>query len=309
MSLAGAPAQAVTASAPGRIELSGQADGPRLSVALDRRASCRVEPIPTGIEVESKESLTKASAPDAAELLERSPRSLVALALALLGASQGLRVVTEWKVPAGSGIDGEAALALAVVAAVSRALGREAEPSALVTLAREVAERAGRSDEHGLHAALFGGVVLTRGHGAALEAERPAVDPGRIDESLLVVDAGPLESLEGVQAGPAEGASGAASATGPIVEALVAGRYEDVVELLAAEPGAGVAGPGQLRVMELVRGAGGAARPLGSGRLVAVWAPPGSRGPGRREAVEAALKAAGWKPLAVRVDLRGLELD
>ena len=59
-----------------------------------------------------------------------------------------------------------------------------------------------------------------------------------------------------------------------------------------------------------MRGAGGAARlAAATGRLVAVWAPPGSRGPGRREAVEAALKAAGLKPLAVRVDLRGLELD
>jgi hypothetical protein len=61
--------------------------------------------------------------------------------------------------------------------------------------------------------------------------------------------------------------------------------------------------------VDLVRAAGGAAWRLDGGRLVAVWAPPGERGPGRREAVETALKAAGLKPLAVRVDLRGLELD
>ena len=68
MSPAGAPAQVCHASAPGRLELSGRGDGPRLSVALDRRATCRVEAIPGGVEVESKESLTKASARDVGEL-------------------------------------------------------------------------------------------------------------------------------------------------------------------------------------------------------------------------------------------------
>jgi len=305
---AGAPAQAVTASAPGRLELSGEGDGPRLSVALDRRASCRVEAIQGGVEIESKESLTKASAPGVAELVDCSPRSLAAQALALLGAASGFRVVTEWKVPAGSGIEGGAALALATTAAVSRALGREDEPARLIALAREVAERAGRTDDHGLHAALFGGVVLTRGRAGALEAERPAIDPGRIDESLLVVDGGAAEAAGGAEASPL-GPSASASRTGPIVEALRCGRYEDVVALLAEEPRASDAGPAQRRIVELVRAAGGAARPLGTGRLVAVWAPPGLRGPGRREAVEAALKASGLKPLAVRVDLRGLELD
>jgi hypothetical protein len=38
--------------------------------------------------------------------------------------------------------------------------------------------------------------------------------------------------------------------------------------------------------------------------MVAVWAPPG-----RRDAVESAVKAAGFRPLSFRVDLRGLEVD
>jgi hypothetical protein len=308
VSPAGAPAQAVTASAPGRLELSGNLDGPRLCVALDRRASCRVEATAAGLEIESKEALTKWSARDTAELVERSPASLAAQTLALLGAHPGLRVVTEWKVPAGSGIQGEAALALAVTAAVSRAVGREAEPEELVALAREAATRAGRPDEHGLHAALFGGVVLTRGSASSLEAERLGVDPGRIGESLMVVDAG--ESPAGGSA-PEAGAvgHGAVALTGRIVEALGSGRYEEIVGLVAEECEGAAVGGARRRLVDLVRGAGGAARPLGEGRLVAVWAPPGARGPGRREAVQAALQAAGLKPLAVRVDLRGLELD
>jgi hypothetical protein len=62
-------------------------------------------------------------------------------------------------------------------------------------------------------------------------------------------------------------------------------------------------------VLDLVRKAGGAAHALPQGRLVAVWAPPGSRGPGPGEAVREALKAAALKPVAIRVDLRGLEVD
>lgn len=310
MSRAGAPAQVCVASAPGRLELSGSGGGPRLSVALDRRASCRIEAIPEGFEVESKESLTKLSARALGELLERSPASLAVQALAVLGAGSGLRVATEWKLPAGSGIHGDAALALAATAAVSAALGQAREPAALVTLAREAAERAGRRDDHGLHAALFGGVVLTRASAGGVEAERVAVDPGRVDEALLVVDAGALESpgaLEGPgEAGAAEGNDTAAAR---IAEALRTGRYLEVVELVAREPGQGGEGPGQRRIVDLVRAAGGSARPLGAGRLVAVWAPPGERGPGPREAVQAALQAAGLKPLAVRIDLRGLEID
>ena len=90
VSPAGAPAQACDASAPGPARALGGRDGPRLSVALDRRATCRVEPIPAGVEVESKESLTKASGSRRRrELVERSPGSLAAQALALLGATPG----------------------------------------------------------------------------------------------------------------------------------------------------------------------------------------------------------------------------
>ena len=309
MSPAGAPARAASASAPGRLELSGRDGGPRLSLALDRRALSRVEPIAAGLEVESKESLTKASARDVGELVERSPGSLAAQALALLGAPSGLRVVTEWKLPAGSGIHGAAALALATTAAVSRALGQERGASELIAVAREVGVRAGRVDEHGLHAALWGGVVLTRGDGGALEGERLDLDPGRIDESLMVVDAGETpDAGTGGGAGHA-GEGGAGGLTGRIVEALGSGRFEEVVDLVAEEASSVALRPGQRRVVDLAREAGGAARPLREGRLVVVWAPPGARGPGRREAVQAALQAAGWKPLAVRLDLRGLELD
>jgi hypothetical protein len=305
---AGRPEGVVVASAPGRLALSGVAGGPQLSVALDRRATCRVEAGAPGVEIESRDSLTKARAPDVGELLARTPRSLVAQALGLLGVGEGLRVVTDWKLPAGSGIDGEAALALATTAAVARAVGQEREPEELLALAREAGARAGRSDGHGLHAALWGGVVLTRVRGDALEAERLGVDPGRIDESLMLVDAGEAPAA-GAGGEARAGGTGVAGLTGRIVAALASGGYEAVVGLVAEECAGTASGAGERRIVELVQAAGGAARPLGEGRLVAVWAPPGARGPGRREAVQGALKAAGVRPLAIRLDLRGLELD
>ncbi len=306
---------AAAASAPGRLQLSGDAGGPGLAIALDRRAICRVEPLESGIELQSKDALTRAAAADVGELVARLPRSLVARTLAVAGAGTGLRVVTEWKL-AGSGIDGDGALAVAAAAAVARALGRELAPAEILRAAAEAARQAGLVEAvQGVHAALWGGVVRTRGAGDALEAERLAVDPGRIEEALLVVDAGGAadSSAAGGDAAAVRGSAtpGVARGSAPtdaIAELLLGGQYEGVGELVARETEGAFATAGQGTVIETVREAGGAARPL-PGRLVVIWAPPGERGAGRREAVVAALAATGSKPLPLRVDLRGLELD
>lgn len=294
----------VVASAPGRVQLSGTASGTRVSVALDRRAVCRIETTANGITLESKDSLTKTAAADVAELLSRAPGSVAAQALGVAGATTGLRVVTEWKLPAGSGVDGDSALALAATAAISRLMGREPSADELLRRSREAARRAGRPDEGGHHAALWGGVVVARGTGETLAAEALRVDPGRIEESLLLVDAG--EGAEARDAGPSARAGGRAE---EVAAALVAGRSEELVGLLADEARALVGPPAAERLVGMVGQAGGAAWRLARGRLVAVWAPPGARGPGRGEAVRDALKAAGLKPIGVRVDLRGLEVD
>ena len=297
----------VVASAPGRLPLSGAAPGLRVSVALDRRALCRVETGGSGVVLEAKDALTKTAAPDVAELVAKAPSAIAAHVLDLAGARTGMRVVSEWKLPAGSGVDGDSALAVAATAAVARALGRDLEPEELLRLAREASRRAGRRDEDGHFEALRGGVVLTEGAGRTLAARGLGGDPGRIEEALVLVDAGEAGSDP----------SRPPAARGPalmdrVVEALVAGQSEELVALFgeeARESGDEPPSPGARHILDLVRAAGGAARALPQGRLVAIWAPPGARGPGRGEAVHAALKAAGRKPVAIRVDLRGLEVD
>jgi shikimate kinase len=298
----------VVASAPGRVLLSGAAPGPRVSVALDRRAECRVETSAPGVVIEAKDALTKTAAVDVAELVAKAPGSIAARVLELAAVRSELRVVTEWKLPAGSGVDGDSALAVAATAAVARILGRNLEQEELLRLAREASRRAGRRDEDGHHGALWGGVVLTEGAGDSLAAKALGVDPGRVEEALLLVDAG--------EAGAEPARAPAVRAAGlmeRVVAALVAGRSEELVALFGEEAGEAQEGPvpvpGVQRVLDVVRAAGGAARSLPQGRLVAVWAPPGSRGPGRGEAVREALKAAGWKPVAIRVDLRGLDVQ
>jgi shikimate kinase len=275
-----------------------------VSVALDRRALCRVESAAAGVTLESKDSLTKTAAADVSELLARTPGSVAAQALGIVGATIGLRVVTEWKLPAGSGVDGDSALALAATEAVARFLGRELSAEELLRLSREAARRAGRGDEGGHHAALWGGVVLARGVGETLAAESLQVDPGRVEESLLLVDGG-----EGAADPSPDSARAAGRQADEVAAALAAGRFEDLVGLLTLEAGEPQGSPAAARLIAVARGAGGAAWRLPRGRLVAVWAPPGARGPGRAEAVREALKAAGVRPIAIRVDLRGLEVD
>ncbi len=100
-------------------------------------------------------------------------------------------------------------------------------------------------------------------------------------------------------------------------DALLAGRFEELVDLWAEEwearrgGGAGWPTPEAERIDGIVRAAGGAARVCGAGRggILALWAPPGARGPGRREAVAAAAKAAGLRLFPARVDLRGLDVE
>jgi len=303
---AGGPC-AVVASAPGRLPLSGAAPGPRVSVALDRRAVCRVETGAAGIVIEAKDALTKTAAPDVGELVAKAPGSIAGHVLDLAGVRTGMRVVSEWKLPAGSGVDGDSALAVAATAAVARALGRVIESEELLRLAREASRRAGRRDEDGHHEALRGGVVLTEGAGDRLAAKGLGVDPGRIEEALLLVDAGEAGG-EAMRPPAARGAG----LMDRVVGALVAGQSDELAALLGEEAREATGeppSPGARRILDVVRAAGGAARTLPQGRLVAVWAPPGSRGPGRGEAVREALKGAGLKPVAIRVDLRGLEVD
>ncbi len=301
-----------------------------VNVAVDRRAWCRVETGVSGVRIESKDTLQKTEGKDVSEILGGGTLSLVAQILRALGVETGLRVTTQSKVPAGSGLGGSSALAVAVAAAVARAVGRELDNDGLWPIVRDAEARCigvptGVQD---YHAALHGGVLALHLEAGAVRVERLRADPARVEESLLLIDAG-VTRFSGINnwdvfKGQIDGdptVREALAAIGAIAvkvrEALLAEQFEAVSELIAAEWEArkrlapGVTTPDIDRIAEAARAGGGAAKVCGAGGggVVAVWAPPGARGPGRREAVETSLKAAGFRVFPARVDLRGLEVE
>jgi D-glycero-alpha-D-manno-heptose-7-phosphate kinase len=328
----------VEATAPCRVDLAG---GPldiwpiylfhpgalTVDVAIDRRAWCRVETGVEGVHLESRDTLRKTSAATVSEVLETERSSLVAHVLRGLGVETGVRVETQSRVPVESGLGSSSAVAVAVAGAASAALGRAVDPDRLWPLVRdaEASSKAGPTGPQDYQPALRGGVLTVHLEPGEVRVEPLAVDPARVEESLLLIDGGTAgpegkigwEALKGQIEGDARAREALArlcSVARGVSEALADGRFEDVVELLAEEWEArkrlapGVTTPDINRVVEVARGAGGAAKACGAGGVVAVWAPPGARGRGRREAVEEALSAAGFRAFPARVDLRGLEI-
>lgn len=329
------------ATAPCRVDLAGgtldiwpvylfHPGAVTLNVAIDRRAWCRVELGGDGVEIESKDTLQKARGRDVSEVLAQGRLTLAAHVLRALGVETGARVVTQSRVPAGSGLGGSSALAVALAGAVSRAAGRELAPEEIWPLTRDAEARAigvptGIQD---YHPALRGGALALHLEPGYVRVERLAADPARIEESLVLIDAGATrfsginnwEVFKGQIDGEARVREALAEIAGISLKAherLVAGCFEDVVELVAEEWEArkrlasGVTTPEIDQIVEVVRAAGGAAKICGAGGggVVAVWAPPGARGPGRKEAVLAALKQRGIRAFPARVDLRGLDVE
>jgi len=172
-------------------------------------------------------------------------------------------------------------------------------------------------------AAIHGGVLAIHLEPGAVRVEKLATDPAKVEESLMLVDSG-VSHFSGLNnwevfKGQMDGQENVRSCLAGIVaaatgvrRALLAHRYEDVGAFMASEMEArvrlapGVSSPEIDRIARAAASAGGAAKVCGAGGggMVSVWATPG-----RRDAVEKAIAAEGFKPVAFRLDLRGLEVD
>lgn len=330
--MSGSSARVAEATAPARIDLAGGTleswpahlvppGAVAVSVAVDRRAYCKVELVADGVHLESKDNRAQADGRDVAEVLRRGVLPLPARILKALGVETGMKVVTQSRVPAESGLGASSALAVAVAAAVARVKGLDLDADALAALARDAeAEATGAPIGRQGHLAAIHGGVLEGGLGpGGLGARRLPTDPGRVEESLLLVDAGAGRSA----AGPGELRGDADDLVGPRLQEIAAAaagvsdalghhRYADVAGLIDAEWQAlrrlapGVTSPEVERIVEVARSTGGAGKALGAGGggLVALWAAPG-----RCSALVAALAAVGLRPVPFRLDLRGLEVE
>ena len=331
----------VEATAPTRIDLAGgtldiwplylyHPGATTVNVAIDRRAWCRVETGVSGVRIESRDGREKVEGGTVDELPGEGSTALVAHILRALGVRSGVSVETQSRVPAGSGLGGSSALAVAVAAAVARAIGRELDAEGLWPVVRDAEARCigvptGVQD---YHAAIHGGILGLQLDPGGIGVARLPVDPARVEESLLLVDAGATRfsginnwevfkgQIDG-DAGVRLALSGIRSAARGVRQALLDGDYDAVAPLMAEEWEArkrlapGVTTPEIDAIVETIRAAGGAAKVCGAGGggMVAVWATPGPRGPGTRERVEEALGRAGFNPAPFRVDLRGLAVE
>ena len=324
------------ATAPTRIDLAGgtldiwpvylfHPGAVTVNVAIDRRAWCRVETGHAGVRIESKDTLAQTEGATVTDVLGGGALALVAFILRALGIESGVKVVTHSRVPAGSGLGGSSALAVTIAAAASAAMGRPLDPEGLWPIVRDaecqaIAVPTGVQD---YLAAIHGGVLGIALEPGALRTARLETDPGRVEESLLLVDAGATR-FSGINnwevfKGQIDGDAGVRAALARIVaaarslrEALLAARYADVPALMAAEWDArkalapGVTTPEVDRIVEIARQGGGAAKVCGAGGggMVAVWADVDKKG-----AIDSALRAAGFKTVPFRIDLRGLEVE
>jgi hypothetical protein len=156
-------ARSAEATAPCRVDLAGGARGAlAVSASVDRRAWCRVEAGGAGVEIRSKDSPVPAAGRSVSELLESSVPGPVAPVLRALGAEDGIRVVTQSRVPQGAGLGEALALAVAVAGALARVLGRDLPEGEIARLAAAAVAAGDEGAVADALAAAHGGVLAVR---------------------------------------------------------------------------------------------------------------------------------------------------
>jgi hypothetical protein len=245
-----------------------------VSVALDRRALCRVETAPPACWSRRRTRSRRRRPPDCRELVAKAPaRSPRACSSSRVRAADCASSRVE--AAAGSRVDGDSALAVAATAAVARALGASSAPRSCCGWPARRRERAGRRDEDG--------TTRPRGRRPRRRARRQARREGARRRSRP--DRGGAAAGRRGEAGGRAGGLRRSRAPGSWTRGRARSSRSSEELVALSEQEAREAGDGRLR-----RGAqrvagrrarrGGAARVAAQGRLVAVWAPRGSRGRG-----------------------------
>src|SRR5688572_4709143 len=146
------PASFVEASAPARVDLAGgtldlwplhalHPGSVTVNLAIDRRASCRVERGGEGIRLVSPERGLDRHVRFAKELRDDPGTALVGALLEELAPDGGLELEFRSGVPFGSGLGGSSALAVAVAAALARQSGAAFGGVVSVEFVRDVETR------------------------------------------------------------------------------------------------------------------------------------------------------------------------
>jgi D-glycero-alpha-D-manno-heptose-7-phosphate kinase len=201
------PPAVVEASAPARIDLAGgtldlwplhvlHPGSVTVNLAIDRRATCRVRPSPSGWRVQAPESGLEAMASRTAELLEDPRTALVGSLLEASEVTLPLEIEFSSGVPFGSGLGGSSALTVALAGALERFGARRPDSADPVAFVRDVETRvlgkpAGVQD---YYPPLAGGLHRIRFEAGRTRAERDDVDALEWERHLTLFDTGASHS-------------------------------------------------------------------------------------------------------------------
>ena len=142
----------VESVAPSRIDLAGGTldippldqlvpDACTVNVAIDLVARVRVETIPSGVEILSVDRDRSLRCADLAGLAGDRELPLLSGLVGHFAERPGLRLTSECASPAGAGLGGSSALAVAAAAALARFSGRDLDSEALLRVSRDVETR------------------------------------------------------------------------------------------------------------------------------------------------------------------------
>ncbi len=324
-----------TASAPARVDIAGGTldiwplylwhPGARtVNAAVTLRATTTVTPLARGIEIVSIDTEARASAENVDAIAAHDHTRLVVQILKALGVSEGLRIETTSRVPAGSGLGGSSTLAVTIAAAVAGSISRELSKRDLRHLVRDAEAQVIKvpTGIQDYEAAIHGGVLEVALNPGEIETRRLVEDVTFVEDRILLVDAGvtrfsglnnwemfkaQVDDVGEVRALFAEIVGAARDACGAISTEDEGALVRAVAREWAARRrlAPGVATPEVDAIVETAAARGGAAKVCGAGGggIVLAVAPRQAR-----EALIRDVNGKGFRVLDAKVDRVGLQV-
>jgi D-glycero-alpha-D-manno-heptose-7-phosphate kinase len=331
----------ITAKAPTRIDLAGgtldiwplylfHPGALTVNCAITRYASCMIEKAPRGsqkitlvsLDTRKRESFTSLAALESAT---RYQLPLLAQLVRIYQPRSGLTITTNSEAPAGAGISGSSALAVALCAALDRLTGKGASPLDWIHISRDaeaivIRVPTGTQDHY---PAAFGGVSAIHLKPGGERREALGCDADELERRLLLCYTGKprqsginnwevfkrhIENDRRVQANLAH----IAAVARDVRAALIGNRWNEVGRLMREEWAfrrrnlPTISTPVIDRIISSARrhGAlGGKVCGAGGGGCVALLIEPGARA-----RLESAIATAGGELLPMRIDRRGVSV-
>jgi D-glycero-alpha-D-manno-heptose-7-phosphate kinase len=192
----------IEATAPTRVDLAGgtidiwplylfHPGATTVNFAVSLNATCRIEPrADDRIILESRDrGVTFETSLSAVEELGREERlELISKLVHFFKPETGFHLIAESKAPAGAGLGGSSALAIACIGALNRLVGDRYPPSKFIVIAANVESTvirvpAGFQDYYG---AFYGGVNSVQFNADGIRRETISVEPSELERRVVV---------------------------------------------------------------------------------------------------------------------------